>query len=284
MVRIVLDSASDIPKNLQEKHGILTVPLQVTIGEEHYRDWVDLTPDVLYDRLEKEDIVPVASQPITTDWYPVLDGCRERGEDVLILTLSSALSGTYSGAMLAVKEYEDLKIAVCDCRTGSLGVTMIALALAKMSDEGASLDELVKAHALLNKRVHTYVVVGSMEMLKRGGRVSGTAALVGNVLNIKPVLLINEEGKLEPLAKVRGWKKVTQFLVERYLEFGDPELAMALAHGKNQAEMDRISAGILGEKPRTDILKMEIGAVIGSHVGPGTVGMVLFEKGDFEVD
>ncbi|QRN85426.1 DegV family protein [Clostridia bacterium] len=282
MVRIIVDSATDMPEKLRKKHDILMVSLQVTVGDKSFRDWTELGPEELYDWLAREPIAPVTSQPVTSDWYEVLDGCEKRGEDVLIITMSSALSGTYSGAMLAIKNYPEMNIEVCDCRTASLGNALIALELVKKRDAGASLGELVEEFKQLNERIHTYVVVGSMEMLKRGGRISATSAMLGNILNIKPILLINEEGKLEPLEKVRGWKKAHDFLVQRYKEFAEPGAPVALASANNPDEVDRMAAGILGYDPKVDIHKMEIGAVIGSHVGPGTVGLALFERLDYE--
>ncbi len=282
MVRIIVDSASDMPEKLRKKHDILMVPLQVTVGEKSFRDWTELKPGELYDWIKREPIVPVTSQPVTADWYDVLNGCRDRGEDVLIITMSSGLSGTYSGAMLAIKEYPEMNIEVCDCRTASLGNTLIAMELIKKRDAGASLEELAEEFKQLNTRIHTYVVVGNMDMLKRGGRISATSAILGNMLSIKPILIVNEEGKLEPLDKVRGWKKAHAFLAQRYREFAEPGAPIALAHADNTNEMDRLSASIMGEAPKVDILKVEIGAVIGSHVGPGTIAMVLFERKDYE--
>lgn len=282
MVRIIVDSAADMPEELRKKQDILMVSLQVTVGEKSFRDWTELGPEKLYDWLEREPITPVTSQPVTSDWYEVLDGCEKRGEDVLILTMSSALSGTYSGAMLAIKNYPTMNVEVCDCRTASLGTTLIALELIKGRDAGATLKELVERFHRLNERIHTYVVVGNMEMLKRGGRISATSAMLGTILNIKPILLINEEGKLEPLEKVRGWKKAHDFLVQRYQEFAEAGDPLALASANNWNELDRVAAGLIGYDPKVDIHKMEIGAVIGSHVGPGTVGMAFFERLDYE--
>lgn len=278
MIRIIVDSASDMPKEIQERYGILSVPLQVTIGDEHYRDWQELAPDELYRRLDEEDVVPVTAQPLNGDWYPVLDGCRERGEQVIILTLSSALSGTHSGAVLAAGQYPDLDIRVLDARTASLGVSAIAMELAKARDAGASLDELVHRFEQLNARIHTYVVVGDMEMLRRGGRIGGASAMLAGMLNIKPVLRISEEGTLEPLEKVRGWKRARALLVELYRDYADRDLVCGVAHGRNQGEMKALAEAIGDIDAGVQPVEMEIGAVIGSHVGPGTVGLVFFDR------
>jgi len=278
MVRLIVDSASDMPLAMQKELDILSVPLQVTVGEHHFKDWVDMTPEKLYAWLEKEPIVPVTSQPATKDWNTVLDGCRERQEDVLILTLSSGLSGTYSGAVLAVADYQDLNIEVVDARTASLGVTIIAAELAKQQAKGATLSELVALFHDLNRRIHTYVVVGNMEMLKRGGRVSATAAALGTMLNIKPILLVNQKGLLEPADKVRGWKKAKAYLLKQFEQHADPEFTFGVAHGANEKDMEELAEAMQDIYPQSSLIRMQIGAVIGSHVGPGTVGMVFFDK------
>lgn len=278
MVRIIVDSASDMPAAMQEELGIRTVPLQVTIGEEHYRDWVDLTPEVLYRRLRTEDVVPVTSQPVTSEWEEQFARCREDGEDVLVLTLSSQLSGTYQGAVLAAREFPGMGIELCDCRTASLGVSLMASMLAARARAGAELAELREVFEDLNRRLHTYVIVGDMEMLKRGGRISGTSALIGSMLNIKPVLRIGGEGKLEPLEKARGFRKALSILADLYEKHADRDAVCMIADGDNPEELANLESLLQERFAGIRLEKLTIGAVIGSHVGPGTVGMVFLEK------
>lgn len=278
MVRIVLDSSCDLPEDIRQKYGILSVPLQVTIGEESFRDWVELHPDELFHRIATENIAPVTSQPIPGDWMEVFEGCRNRGEEVLVITIPDALSGTYQGAVLARQEFPDLKMEIISATTASIGVPLILDTMGDTILSGASLEELAETYRELDARVRTYVIVGDMTMLKRGGRVSGSTALIGNVLNIKPILVLTKEGKLEAFDKVRGFRKAVARIREMFEKEGDPSMPAAVIDAKNPHEGDALAEALREAAPELRIIRSVVGSVIGSHVGPGTFATAYFAR------
>lgn len=281
-VRIVIDSASDMPAALRKAYGLSMVSQQITIDGVTYKDWVDIDPQALFSKLKDSELMSVTAQPAMADWYEVLEAARKDQVDLFILTMPQALSGTYGGALLAAKSYGDLRLGVRQARTVSLGSRLIIEELAKAADKGADLEALLSLFDDLNGRIRTYVVVGDMEMLKRGGRISASAALVGKALNIKPILEIDGQGRLTPLAKVRGWKKATAFLLERFDSLAEQTAPFGLAHAQCQPARQALKEAFKRAYPNLTMEEVELGAVIGSHVGPGTLGFAFFAKDRIE--
>ncbi len=279
MVRIIADSSNDVPKDMQEKYRVKIVPLKVNIGDESYRDWVDITPDVLYQRIETEEITPTTSQPTPKDFLDVFEECKANGEtDVLVVTIAEPLSGTYQSAVMAREEISDMNIEIISSHTASIGVTLLISQIGDMVLEGASLEDVAARYRELDSRINTYLVVGNMTMLKRGGRVSGSAAMIGTMLNIKPVLYVNKEAKLEAFDKVRGFKKAHARLVSVYKDLADPALPFAVVNAKNPEEAANLLKALRDAGATGDVIEGQVGAVIGSHVGPGTVAVAFLSR------
>lgn len=280
MVQIIIDSASDMPRSIQKAYGIKLVSQQITVKDKTYKDRVDLTPPMFYSLLEKEAVESNTAQPAMCDWYEAISSCRGNKKEVLIITMPACLSGTYASAVLAAKDYKDIRVEVRSTRTLSLGSSLIAIQLARRADQGANLDELLELFDDLNRRVRTFVVIGDMEMLKRGGRISATTAMLGKALNIKPILEFAEEGQVVPVAKVRGWKKARHYLSKRYEEEAGYQGLVGLAHASRPEQEELLMKELISLDPVAEIQTTEIGAVLGAHAGPGTLGLAFFAKSD----
>ena len=279
MVRIIADSSNDVPKDMQEKYRIKIVPLKVTIGDESYQDWVDITPEVLYQRIETEEITPTTSQPTPKDFLDVFEECKANGEtDVLVVTIAEPLSGTYQSAVMAREEISDMNIEIISSHTASIGVSLMISLIGDMVLEGASLEDVAARYRELDSRINTYIVVDNMTMLKRGGRVSGSAAMIGTMLNIKPVLYVTKEAKLEAFDKVRGFKKAHARLASVYKELADPAMPFAVINAKNPEEAGNLLKALRDAGATGEVIEGQVGAVIGSHVGPGTVAVAFLSK------
>lgn len=284
-VRIVTDTTADIPQSLLEKYRIEAVPLKVHFGDRTYLDRVELGPEDFYRELVRADKPPTTSQPSPGDFLQVYKRILEDDPDAHILSihLSSALSGTCQSARMARDLLgEDANITVLDSRSASIGSGLLALSAAQAAGQGLDVEECIKRVHYLRERTGLYFLVDTLEYLQKGGRIGKAAALVGAMLNIKPILTIDDEGEVASADKVRGKKKAVDRMVERlgghFAE--NEEIRVYIPHA--QAED---SARMLGERVRSvfrvrDILYTQVGPVIGTHAGPGTLGLIAVPAGD----
>ncbi len=275
---IVTDSTADLHEDELERFGILRVPLYVSFQGETYRDWLDLEPATIIAGIADGADLPSTSQPSPEDFAAAYRTAVDKGADtILVVTLSSELSGTYQSAV-AAGDAVDADVTVFDSRVASLGHGAMARAAARMRDRGASLEEIVAG--LEHMRDSTFIVftVASFDYLQKGGRIGRASALVGSLLNIKPILTL-EEGRLAPLTRVRGMRKALQEMVERFQAFAqdhpDGRLSVDYIHIEDEAAVDRLRSAV--EAAGIDATfngTYQIGAVLTSHVGPGTFGLI----------
>jgi len=275
-VVLVTDSTADIPPETRQRLGIEMVPLKVNFGSESYLDNVEITPEEFYRKLKSSPVLPTSSQPTPNDFYEVFKKCLDAGKAVVSVHLSSAMSGTYQSAVIARDMFDEgADITVIDSRSASYGYGLMVVHAAEMAARGASKDEIVAEIMRLRKEMKLYFLVDTLEYLQKGGRIGKAAALFGSLLNIKPILTIDDEGYVTPLEKVRGQKRAISRIAELIeQEFGQKPVNLYVALTPGHEETARELIAIL--KSRFNIqnyMETAIGPVIGTHAGPGTVGV-----------
>ena len=271
---IVLDSTADFPDAAQRFPNWRVVPLYVTFGTESYRDGVDLTADEFYARLPAADPLPKTSQPTPADFKAVYDelGAYER---ILSIHIASVLSGTFRSAGLAADE----RVRTIDSRTASAATAMLALAVQRRLDAGTT-DEEVDALVDRYRTAHGLLfTVDTLEFLARGGRLGRAKAFAGELLNVKPILSIRD-GEVVPVKRVRGSRKAFQEFVDavRAGTVDSPGLRFGTAHAEAPERAAELAKMVRDLRPSATIeVETVLGAVIGAHAGPGTVGLFWFD-------
>lgn len=276
MIKIVTDSTADIPLSVREEYGIEMVPLKVHFGEETYLDAVTIHPEQFYDKLSKAEQLPTTSQPSPVDFLDTYKKLSiENDIEIISIHLSSALSGTYQSAVLAKSILEDkASVTIIDSKSASYGLGLLVIAAAEAVRQGKSKAEIIRLIQELRNGTKIYFVVDTLEYLKKGGRIGKASALLGSLLNIKPILTVNEAGEAAPLDKVRGHRKAMLRIIELMKEeFKGTEIKVTVGHCKAQDTADELSLLVKEHFQINDIKCIDIGPVIGTHVGPGTAAV-----------
>ncbi|MDK2810026.1 MAG: fatty acid kinase fatty acid binding subunit [Petroclostridium sp.] len=272
-IKIITDSTADIPKNLAEELNITVVPLTVHFGEESYKDWYDLTSTEFFEKLKNSDVMPTTSQISPAAFEEVFRKELQENDSIICVTLSSKASGTYQSAVIAKNSIEDADIEVIDSMLLSYGYGMVVVEAAKMAKEGKSKQEIIGRVNYLLERIDTYFIVDTLEYLKKGGRINLAAAVIGNILNIKPVLGI-KDGLVVPVDKIRGSKNIIPKMVEliKSKGYNMSNQVVGLAHGAIPDRLEELKEAIENEFHPKGFVISEVGSVIGAHSGPGVIG------------
>ena len=276
--QIITDSCCDFTKEMYEKLGLAVVPLMVNFRGQTFPDRNDESLKDMYAGLRAGEVATTsAANP--GQWQELMEPYLQKGEDLLVLAFSSGLSTTYQSASMAADElrnlYPDRTISVVDSLCASLGEGLLAYYACKKRDEGMPLRELTQW--LLDNRLHLchWFTVDDLMYLKRGGRVSAATAIVGTMLSIKPVLHVDDEGHLINVGKARGRKASIQAMAKKVAELGAgfDNATMFISHGDCQEDAEYL-AGLLKEQyGAKEVYINYVGAVIGSHSGPGTLAL-----------
>jgi DegV family protein with EDD domain len=270
---IITDSTSDLPLDFVEENKIHIVPLNIHLQDSLYKDGVDIQPSELYYRLRTEDIFPQTSQPSAGEFMEIYQTLKP-DDEVLVLCLSSELSGTYQSAEMArdmVAEQIDAEIHVVDSRSVSLGLGMQVIHAQKCFDEGKDMAQTLYELAEIRRRMRLIFAVDTLEYLARGGRISQLSKRLGNLLQLKPVLHL-EEGRIEVLDKVRTRSKAVQRILEIFYKEASQAQQVGILHIDAPTEGQQLAQKVQ-EYYHGPLLLAQCGAVIGSHAGPGTVGI-----------
>jgi DegV family protein with EDD domain len=274
---VVLDSTADLPDPAARHPNWRLVPLYVRFGDETLRDHVDLTAAEFYDRLRATSVQPATSQPTPGDFQEAFEALADF-EHIVCITVSAKLSGTFESARLAAEAIGGGKILLVDSASASAGIVILAEAIQRRLSPGTSDDEIESVAERFRREADLRFTVDTLDYLVRGGRIGKAAGLVGQLLNVKPILTIRE-GEVEPVKRVRGRAKAfAEF--EQALVSGsenDPSWHLAVAHADAQADVDRIVAMIERVRPNATLdLVTTLGPVVGTHGGPGTLGLFWF--------
>ncbi len=276
-IQIITDSTVDMADRLKDR--VKTVPLTVSFEDREYLDGIDLSRNDFYRELESGQVMPKTSQPSPASFEKVYKEIRQNGTEGIVITVASRLSGTYQSACLAAEDYPE--ITVIDSKTAAIGSGILAEYAVECINRGMSRNEIAEELNKKREDVCVIAMLDTLEYLKRGGRISKTAALAGGVLNIKPVLTI-KDGEILILGKARGIKKANNFLVEEIRKNGiDYSLPLLLGYTgtsdrllKNYIESSRN----LWENQVNELNWSQICSVIGTHAGPGVVAVAFFTK------
>ena len=278
-LKIVLDSTSDLVPELLGKFEI--VPLTVNFGEEEFIDGVTITREEFYAKLIESDVIPTTSQATPEAFERVFKKVVENGDEVLCITVASKLSGTYQSACIAAEEFPG-KVRVIDSKSVAIGSAILAEFALSLLEKGLSAEEIEKE--LIKKREDIIIValIDTLEYLKKGGRLSKTAAFAGSLLNIKPVVSV-EDGEINVLGKARGSKQGNNFLIKEIekaggVDFSMPVLLGYTGHDPYMLEKYKEDSRFIWEGKVENLRETCIGSVIGTHVGPGAIAVAFFRK------
>jgi DegV family protein with EDD domain len=276
-VAVVTDSTSYIPEEMLSGLPIYSLPLQVIWDGKVYLDNVDIHPREFYERLQTAKVMPTTSQATPAAFTKMYGQLLEEGYDVFSIHISGKLSGTLDSAHQARDQYPGANIELFDSLTTAMALGFQSLLVAKAAKEGATLKECVELATQARANSDVYFVVSTLEFLKRGGRIGGAQAFLGTALNLKPILTV-KEGRIEAMERVRTMSKALDRLadiVEQAIDGRKPlHLATLHANAENEAValLDRCAARV-GSENVTDAVLSEVSPTIGTHTGPGTVGV-----------
>ena len=272
VVRIVTDSTADLSEAQQKDAGITVVPLNVRFGDQVYKDHVELTGDEFFAKLKASPQLPKTSQPPVGAFEEVFRRFREAGDEVVAVLISSKVSGTYGAAEMAAKAVDGDHIDVIDSLTTSMALGFLAIEGAKLAKKGASRREVADHIRELVPKAKVLAAIDTLTYLERGGRIGRARALLGSLLNFKPLITL-QDGEVAPLGRARGHVQAINKLVE--LLGRDGKLSnLAVLHGGARAEAEQLRDRVAGNYPGLDIPLAETGAVIGTYTGPGVIGFV----------
>lgn len=276
-IAIVTDSTSDLPPHLVEEFGIRVVPQILIMGDQTWRDGVDIDSATFYELLRTSSHFPSSSQPSVVDFQQVFGELAAEYDGIAAILISDELSGTLNSARMAAESLPDVPIEIIDTRAVSLQLAFIVLAAARAAAAGGDLQTVAKAAWAMIGRVHVYFIVDTLEYLHRGGRIGAAARLFGTALNLKPVLTISD-GVVTPLTKVRSRRKalgtVVRILDEQLA--GAQGIHMGVLHIACPDEAAHLAEHLEGRFHPVEMVRAECGPVIGTHAGPGTVGVVVY--------
>ncbi|NTW72135.1 MAG: DegV family protein [Eubacteriaceae bacterium] len=275
-IRIVTDSASDLSIDIERQYHIKILPLTVNFSDtESYQDRFEISPEGFYKKLGEGDVTPYTSQVNPNAFEEAFIEILSKGDDVLGIFLSQDLSGTYNSAVIAkesLPQYKD-RINLIDSRSVSLGLSLLVYKAALYVSAGNSMHSTIAYIEGIKEKVESIIIVDTLEYLKKGGRLTAGAAFIGGVLNLKPILEIRG-GKLVAKDKVRGRKKVLKYIAswveEHDFDFSNKTIYMVNANEKEY--MNEVKTLLVEKYGANDILESQVGAVVGSHSGPGAVG------------
>lgn len=281
-VGIITDSTCDLEPSELEALDVRMVPLTVHFGDDHYADWVDLSPSEFYPKLVSATTLPTTSQPSPVDFSAAYSSLAEQGcEEVVVITLSSALSGTYESAMLAAKD-APLTVRIVDGKRASQASGLAVKAAVEARAAGASA-EAIEARAIeVAAASRLFFLVDTLDYLVKGGRAGKATGLAASLLNIKPVLQVNADGIIEPFKKVRGRSQAIAALAEHVASDSreNGRMRLVLLHAARPSDADELGAAIAAAGADVEIDSQGvIGAVIGVYTGPGALGVAYYPIG-----
>jgi DegV family protein with EDD domain len=276
-VRIVTDSSCDLPTELVQELGITVVPLYVRFGEEVYREQVDISLDEFYKRLEQGPIHPVTIQPSPQDFVTAYQKVASEADGIVSIHISSKLSGTFNSALQGKKLLEkDFPIEVVDSQIITVGLALICIAAAKMAKAGESLASVVEEVKQMLPNIHLLALLDTLKYLQKGGRIGKAKALLGSILNVKPMITL-KEGEVVPAGQTRSRSKGIERLfsfVESVSNIEDLVIAYNTTPDEAQALAERLGSILTKEAVKV----IRLGTTLGVHMGPGGLAIGIREK------
>ena len=280
-VQFLIDSGADLLPAECEKLGVIHIPLKVIFEGVEYRDGVDMSHREFYERLVESDKLPTTSQVAPAEFSSVLEQVVEKGDEAVVIALSSRLSGTCQSALIAAADYPD-KVFVVDSLSVSLGQRILLQLGLRMRDQGMSARQIAEALEEEKKKIRVMALVDTLEYLKKGGRIGAATALAGSLLSIKPVIAL-EDGAVVMVGKARGSKQGNNLLRQLVEQCGGIDFSRPFCisySGLSDAMMNKyiIDSAELYRGHETEVQTATIGCAIGTHAGPGAVAVAFYQN------
>lgn len=278
-VRIIVDSSTDVSEKYREK--IQFVPLTVRFGDKEYLDGVELSKHQFYEMLVESDVLPTTSQATPAAFADCFEAIASAGDSAVVITLSSKLSGTYQSAVLATEDYPN--IYVVDSQSVAIGTGVLAQYAVELAQQGMGAEEIAQVLTHQREKVCVVALLDTLEYLKKGGRISKTVAFAGGVLNIKPVVTV-QDGAVALIGKARGSRNGNNLLVEKIREAGGVDFERPVLLGYTGLSSALLEKYVDDSKAlwADHVDKLDgclLCSVIGTHAGPGAVAVAFFKKG-----
>lgn len=278
MIRILVDSSSDIGKEELVVNNMTMVPLSITFDKDTYLDRFTITNDEFYKKLTTLDIFPKTSQPSPNAYVEAFEEAKKAGDELICILLSSAISGTYQSAVLAKNIVDYDKIYLIDSLSATYGIQILVKKALEMIKEGKTSKEIISVLEELKKKVKILLSVDTLDYLYKGGRVDKTSAVIGNIAKIKPIITLSAEGKVEVISKTIGKAKAMNVMISMAKDMGIEEtypLATIFTTGHKNCE--KLETKLL-ENEITITERVQIGPTIGTHVGVEAFGFIFVSK------
>lgn len=279
MIRIVTDSTASLPEAWIREYDLVVVPLSVTFGADTYREGVEMSNDAFYDRMRVSPQLPTTSQPAVGDFYKVFDELTAKGDEVVSIHLSSKLSGTYNSAAQAAAMLPRGGVTVVETEWISLALAFQVREAARAARAGQDIQGIIDSAQRLSPKLHLYLLLETLENLKKGGRISPAKAMIGGLLNVKPILAVIH-GAVEPVEQPRSKKVALRRLLDimgTTVPFGT-EIHLAFLHAQALPELTELERMVYEKYTVLEAATSEVGPTIGTHVGLGAVGIVYYAE------
>ena len=277
-IAVVADSTSTLPAELAEQYNIQIAPLSITWDRVRYRDGVDIQPQEFYQRLRVSKTLPTTSGSIQGEYLQIFEGLRGKVDGIVAIVVTGALSGSYSAAMNAKEMVSDVPVEVIDSKLACMGMGFGAIAAAKMASAGGTIEQVAKAANDVLSKANVFFCMDTIEYLRRGGRVNLPAAIIANLLKVKPIMAF-KDGKLEPVARPRTRPKAIESLLDLMKEIvtGSP-LHVAVGHADDPGGVEILKKAIASRFKCTELLTTGFTPVVGTHLGPGALTVSFYNE------
>ena len=275
-IALITDSACDLGRDIINKYNINVLPFRIIYENKEFLDGINIKPEDVYSNLDEE--IPTSSLPSLSDMEKLFDRIKLEGyTHVIAITLSSGLSGIYNALRLISEDYPEIESFIFDSKSISLGEGVLVEKCGKMIEEGKSFKEIITEIPKIREKVNVFFVVGTLKYLKKGGRIGAVAGTIGEMLSLKPIITIDEDGRYVTYEKLRGRKQSLKKLVEIASSFENPGDAW-LMHGYAEEEMENVYENLKKVSNIKNISKGgSISPVSGVHSGPGLIGLVYLQ-------
>lgn len=276
-IAIVTDSTCDLPDELLREYHIHAVPMRIVYETREYRDRMEITAEKVYEMLAQE--IPKTSLPLTADVMDILDGLIAEGyTDVVYLSISAGLSGSYNLIRLLIEQYTGFSIRVVDTRTLSMGLGFLVLEAAREAIRTCDPDMVVKKIEDIRSRTEAFFVIKTLEYLRKGGRIGKVEGTLGTLLDIKPIIGVGLDGIYHTIAKARGFKNSVQKMLEMIKQqYGGKNINVAIVHGSSLPEANALLAEVKKFATVYESFVTQVGPALGIHTGPGLLGIIAYE-------
>jgi len=278
-VAIIADSSSDIPKDISDKYSLSVIPLYVIFGNETYKDdGKQLTIKSFYDKIRKSPALPTTSQPTPGDFLELYKELLKTHDSIINVLISKKMSGTIASADLAARELPDADITTIDSEKVHMPCGFIAVKAAQMALDGASKEEILLKVEEMKEKMTVLFIPSTLEYLKKGGRIGRAKALMASLLEIKPILTLHD-GEVSPYKNTRRWEQGKQEIINIMATMikNPQKLHVFIGDSDMKTEGDEFAAKIKDKFSPLELIRGDLGPVVGSHAGPGTLAATFYE-------